>query len=74
MFKTAKYSDVSFSNWLALTPPAVIKDHLGFTDETISKLDRFKEKNNQVISGDTKSQNQKRDAVPRMLAGKRAWA
>jgi hypothetical protein len=28
--------------WLALTPPEVVKDHLGFSDETMSLLSKTK--------------------------------
>lgn len=72
IFKTSKYTDFSFSNWLALTPPAVVKAHLGFSDATIDKLQAFKTKDHQVVQGSTSMQ--KRDASEKMVAGKRSWA
>lgn len=38
------------SQWLALTPPELVKAHLGFDDETISKLSKTK----YVVVGPTK--------------------
>ncbi|KAF8068847.1 RmlC-like cupin domain-containing protein [Lyophyllum atratum] len=35
--------DISLTQWLALTPPALVKAHLGFSNEMISKLNRVKE-------------------------------
>lgn len=42
VFKTDKFQDVSLNQWLALTPPELVKAHLGFSDETISKLQKVK--------------------------------
>lgn len=76
LFKTAKYVDFSLSNWLALTPPAVVKAHLGFSDATIAKLQTFKTKNHQIVP-DNMSRNatmQKRNLSDRMVAGQRSWS
>ncbi|UZJ53882.1 hypothetical protein CBS101457_003202 [Exobasidium rhododendri] len=74
VFTGPKYSDVSLSNWLALTPPAVVKQHLGFTDATIDKLDRFKTKNYTLVPDNHAQGNQKRDLASHLVAGKRSWA
>ncbi|OCH94801.1 oxalate decarboxylase [Obba rivulosa] len=37
------FQDVSLNQWLALTPPALVKAHLGISDETISKLSKTKQ-------------------------------
>jgi len=42
IFNSAKFEDVSLNQWLALTPPAVVKAHLGFSDETIALLTKTK--------------------------------
>ncbi|KAL1664973.1 RmlC-like cupin domain-containing protein [Schizophyllum commune] len=43
IFKSDVFEDISLSQWLALTPPELVKAHLGFTDEIISHLDRVKQ-------------------------------
>ncbi|EIM90954.1 oxalate decarboxylase [Stereum hirsutum FP-91666 SS1] len=47
IFKTDRFSDVSLSQWLALTPPALVKAHLGLSDEVIAQLNKTK----QVVVG-----------------------
>ncbi|KAF8963158.1 oxalate decarboxylase [Flammula alnicola] len=42
IFNTNMFEDISLSNWLALTPPELVKAHLGFDDETISHLPKTK--------------------------------
>ncbi|KAL0066821.1 hypothetical protein AAF712_006224 [Marasmius tenuissimus] len=44
IFNTDRFQDVSLSQWLALTPPALVKAHLGLDDATIQELTKFKEK------------------------------
>ncbi|KAK1223018.1 hypothetical protein PQX77_014094 [Marasmius sp. AFHP31] len=44
IFNTDRFQDVSLSQWLALTPPALVKAHLGLDDAAIQDLTRFKEK------------------------------
>lgn len=41
-FTTDIFQDVSLNQWLALTPPELVKAHLGLSDETISKLSKVK--------------------------------
>jgi len=37
------FQDVSLSQWLALTPPELVKAHLGFSDEVIQHLAKVKQ-------------------------------
>ncbi|KAF8903709.1 oxalate decarboxylase [Gymnopilus junonius] len=43
IFNSNMFEDISLSNWLALTPPELVKAHLGFDDETISHLSKTKQ-------------------------------
>ncbi|KIL65740.1 hypothetical protein M378DRAFT_76518 [Amanita muscaria Koide BX008] len=43
IFKSDKFEDVSLNQWLALTPPAVVKAHLGLSDAVIAKLTKTKQ-------------------------------
>jgi oxalate decarboxylase family bicupin protein len=43
IFNSDMFEDISLSNWLALTPPELVKAHLGFDDETISHLSKTKQ-------------------------------
>lgn len=36
------YTDISLGQWLALTPPQVVKDTLNLSDETIGQLSKEK--------------------------------
>ncbi|QIW95780.1 hypothetical protein AMS68_001298 [Peltaster fructicola] len=36
------YNDISVAQWLGLTPKQVVKDHLGFSDDTLSRLPTIK--------------------------------
>ncbi|KJA25022.1 hypothetical protein HYPSUDRAFT_37926 [Hypholoma sublateritium FD-334 SS-4] len=38
IFNSAIFEDISLSTWLALTPPELVKAHLGFDNETLSHL------------------------------------
>ncbi|KAG9126569.1 hypothetical protein FRC07_002942 [Ceratobasidium sp. 392] len=42
IFNADKYEDISLNQWLALTPPAMVKAHLQLSDDTISKLQKVK--------------------------------
>lgn len=42
IFKTDMYSDVSLSQWLALTPPELVKAHLNISDDTLQHLSKVK--------------------------------
>lgn len=35
--------DISLTQWLALTPPELVKAHLGFDDATIASLNKTKQ-------------------------------
>ena len=47
MFKAPKFMDLSLSEWVRNTPPALVKQHLGISDETLRMIPRTK----QVIVG-----------------------
>ena len=36
------YNDISVGQWLGLTPPQVVKDHLGFSNDVVSRLPKTK--------------------------------
>jgi oxalate decarboxylase/phosphoglucose isomerase-like protein (cupin superfamily) len=38
-----RYQDISLSQWLALSPPELVKAHLQVSDDTIAKLTKTKE-------------------------------
>jgi oxalate decarboxylase len=40
VFNSPKYKDISLNNWMALTPPDLIKGHLNVDDSVISALKR----------------------------------
>ncbi|KAF8604741.1 oxalate decarboxylase [Ceratobasidium sp. AG-I] len=42
IFNSDKYEDISLNQWLALTPPDMVKAHLQLSDDTISKLAKVK--------------------------------
>lgn len=77
-FKNEKFSQVSLSNWLALTPPNIVASHTGWSKQTISKLQQFKTQDYQVVQGDNDgsgkpiNQNKKRGLLP--YGGKQMWA
>ncbi|KAI0346207.1 oxalate decarboxylase [Trametopsis cervina] len=43
IFKADKFQDISLQQWLALTPPALVKAHLDLPDETIAHLNKTKQ-------------------------------
>ncbi|KZP33779.1 putative oxalate decarboxylase/oxidase [Athelia psychrophila] len=43
ILKSSIFQDISLNQWLALTPPELVKAHLGLDDETISKLSKVKQ-------------------------------
>ncbi|KZV75234.1 Bicupin, oxalate decarboxylase/oxidase [Peniophora sp. CONT] len=43
IFKSDRFQDISLSQWMALTPPALVKAHLGFDDATIAMLNKTKQ-------------------------------
>lgn len=44
IFKSDRFQDISLNQWLALTPPEIVKALLGFDDETIKGLQEWKVK------------------------------
>ncbi|SMR51918.1 unnamed protein product [Zymoseptoria tritici ST99CH_3D1] len=36
------YNDISVAQWLGLTPKQVVKDHLGFSEDTLNRLPKIK--------------------------------
>ncbi|OSD06502.1 oxalate decarboxylase [Trametes coccinea BRFM310] len=42
IFNSGRVQDISLSQWLALTPPDLVKAHLQISDETISKFNKTK--------------------------------
>jgi len=43
VLKSDVFQDISLSQWLALTPPELVKAHLGFSDEVIDHLTKVKQ-------------------------------
>ncbi|KAI0359662.1 oxalate decarboxylase [Trametes cingulata] len=43
IFNTDRFEDVSLEQWLALTPPALVKQHLQLSDRTIAKFNKTKD-------------------------------
>ena len=54
MFTGPRYTDVSVSQWLALIPPELVKEHLNLSDELMGKLPDFKRK--QLVVGSAAGQ------------------
>ncbi|KAF9007406.1 oxalate decarboxylase [Cyathus striatus] len=48
IWNTDKFQDISLNQWLALTPPALVKAHLGLSDDVLSSLSKTK----QTVVGD----------------------
>ena len=42
VFRSDHFADMSLNQWMALTPPALVKEHLNFDDHTIAKLRKHK--------------------------------
>ncbi|TFK73226.1 oxalate decarboxylase [Pluteus cervinus] len=42
IFNSDRFEDISLNQWLALTPPDLVKSHLGFSDEIIDGLHKTK--------------------------------
>ncbi|KAI0327834.1 oxalate decarboxylase [Cubamyces sp. BRFM 1775] len=42
IFNSGRVQDISLSQWLALTPPDLVKAHLQISDETLSKFNKTK--------------------------------
>lgn len=44
------YNDISVAQWLGLTPKQIVKDHLGFSEDTLDRLPHIKP---YILPGDT---------------------
>lgn len=42
-FTTGIFQDISLNQWLALTPPELVKAHLGLDDATIAQLSKVEQ-------------------------------
>jgi len=42
VLKADVYNDISVAQWLGLTPKQVVKDHLGFSEDTLNRLPQIK--------------------------------
>jgi oxalate decarboxylase len=42
MFRSDRFADVSLSQWMALTPPELVRPHLNLDEETIAALSKRK--------------------------------
>ncbi|KAG5636228.1 hypothetical protein H0H81_008735 [Sphagnurus paluster] len=42
IFNTDIFQDISLNQWLALTPAKLVKEHLGISDDVVSKLSKTK--------------------------------
>lgn len=42
MLQASAYNDISVAQWLGLTPKQTVKDHLGFSDDTLNRLPQIK--------------------------------
>ncbi len=40
IFNTSKYKDISLNQWMALTPPALVRGHLDLDDTAMAALRR----------------------------------
>lgn len=42
MLQAPIYNDISVAQWLGLTPKQIVKDHLGFSEDTLNRLPQIK--------------------------------
>jgi oxalate decarboxylase len=42
MFRSDRFADVSLNQWMALTPPALVRAHLNLDESTIAALSKNK--------------------------------
>lgn len=42
VFKSPRFQDVSLNQWMALTPPELVKEHLDLSDKVIKSLRKEK--------------------------------
>jgi hypothetical protein len=50
MLQADVYNDISVAQWLGLTPQQIVKDHLGFSQDTLDRLPQIKPF---ILRGDT---------------------
>ena len=43
LFRSDHFADVSLNQWMALTPPELVKAHLNLDDQTMSALSKEKQ-------------------------------
>ena len=76
LFAAATYQDVSLSTWLALTPPSVVKSHLGWSDSAMKVLENFATNDHQVVQGNNDGSGKpiSKRSLSDMYGGKQMWA
>jgi oxalate decarboxylase len=42
LFKSNRYADISLNQWMALTPPALVQDHLNLNQKVMNALQKQK--------------------------------
>ena len=42
MFRSAQFADVSLNQWMALTPPGLVQEHLNLDQQTLAALRKDK--------------------------------
>ena len=50
VLQAPRYNDISVAQWLGLTPKHIVKDHLGFSDDTLGRLKTVKQ---YIVPGST---------------------
>ena len=40
MFRSPRYADIPLNQWMALTPPELVRGHLELNDQVMNSLDR----------------------------------
>ena len=50
VLQSGVYNDISVAQWLGLTPKQIVKDHLGFSEDTLDRLPHIKP---YILPGDT---------------------
>jgi oxalate decarboxylase len=41
-FRSDRFADISLTQWMALTPPQLVRDHLGLTEQMVRGLHKDK--------------------------------
>jgi oxalate decarboxylase len=42
LFKSNRYADISLNQWMALTPPTLVQDHLNLNQKVMNALQKQK--------------------------------